>query len=174
VPEQQLTEAQGRNAALRAALEDVHLMNLKMRNLLASAKNRLACDPESLRNRDMRVEIEDMLENEFVLDETRVYLTNAIVHQAMDSGASLEDCLVALAAGYDAQQKELCKLLGEGPSPIVLSPAPSRLAKLEAVAAALVALPQGLFEGANRYDCDDCHKVHLWANGISYDLEVPK
>lgn len=35
-------------------------------------------------------------------------------------------------------------------------------------------LPLGLFDGANRYDTDTHHVLHLWANGVSFDLMVPK
>lgn len=41
--------------------------------------------------------------------------------------------------------------------------------------ASLDTLPLGLFVGANRYDTDDCHVLHLWtAAGVSYDVIWPK
>lgn len=48
------------------------------------------------------------------------------------------------------------------------------LERLRKVERALIDLPQGLFAGANRYDTGNSHKLHLWVNGISYDIEVPK
>lgn len=35
---------------------------------------------------------------------------------------------------------------------------------------AWVPLPQVIFEGANRYDTDTHHVLHLWVGGESYDL----
>lgn len=35
-------------------------------------------------------------------------------------------------------------------------------------------LPQGVFEGANRYDTDDMHVLHLWGGGQSWDVMWPK
>jgi hypothetical protein len=39
----------------------------------------------------------------------------------------------------------------------------------------LVAIPAtGLLEGANRYDTDDKYVLHVWRDGQSWDIEVPK
>lgn len=36
----------------------------------------------------------------------------------------------------------------------------------------LVAIPAtGLLEGANRYDTDDQHVLHVWRDGVSWDIE---
>lgn len=35
-------------------------------------------------------------------------------------------------------------------------------------------LPHGVYEGANRYDTDDEHVLHLWRGGRSWDLRVPR
>lgn len=38
----------------------------------------------------------------------------------------------------------------------------------------LRAIPaSGLVEGANRYDTDDMHVLHVWRDGVSWDIEVP-
>lgn len=39
---------------------------------------------------------------------------------------------------------------------------------------ALLALPITVFEGANRYDTDDEHVLHLWGGGESWDIRLPK
>jgi len=38
----------------------------------------------------------------------------------------------------------------------------------------LASLPNGVFEGANRYDTDTEHVLHLWRDGQSWDIRVPK
>jgi hypothetical protein len=35
-------------------------------------------------------------------------------------------------------------------------------------------LPLGLYEGANRYDTDNEHVLHLWRGGQSWDIRWPK
>jgi len=41
--------------------------------------------------------------------------------------------------------------------------------------AALIGLPQGVYIGANRYDTDDAHVLHLWNDkGESFDIEASK
>ena len=39
---------------------------------------------------------------------------------------------------------------------------------------ALEDLPSGTYLGANRYDTDDEHVLHLWRDGQSWDLRVPR
>lgn len=39
---------------------------------------------------------------------------------------------------------------------------------------ALLALPQGVYEGANRYHTDDQQVLHLWGNGQSFDVTWPR
>lgn len=39
---------------------------------------------------------------------------------------------------------------------------------------ALLSLPLAVFEGANRYDTDDEHVLHLWAGGQSWDIRLPR
>lgn len=56
----------------------------------------------------------------------KVYLTNIVVHHALDSGMSLAQTLVALAEAYDRQDRQLVKLLGTMPV------AAGALAKMEA------------------------------------------
>ena len=36
------------------------------------------------------------------------------------------------------------------------------------------AIPIGNYQGWNRYDTDFQHKLHVWADGKSYDIEVPR
>lgn len=38
----------------------------------------------------------------------------------------------------------------------------------------LTAIPQGAHDGWNRYDTDNEHVLHLWADGESWDIRVPK
>lgn len=46
---------------------------------------------------------------------------------------------------------------------------------LKSVGAQVCELPMGLFVGADRYDTDDEHVLHLWdAAGLSYDVRWPK
>lgn len=39
---------------------------------------------------------------------------------------------------------------------------------------ALESLPTAVYEGANRYDTDDEHVLHLWRDGQSWDIRLPK
>lgn len=49
------------------------------------------------------------------------------------------------------------------------------LARLRSVETQVRELPMGLFVGANRYDTDDTHVLHLWTGaGESYDVRWPK
>lgn len=45
---------------------------------------------------------------------------------------------------------------------------------LDDVLAQLLSLPQTAFEGANRYDTDNEHVLHLWVGGQSYDIVWPR
>ena len=38
----------------------------------------------------------------------------------------------------------------------------------------LLGLPAGVYEGANRYDTDDEHVLHLWRGGQSWDIRLPR
>lgn len=49
------------------------------------------------------------------------------------------------------------------------------LAKLASVESQVRDLPQGVFAGANRYDTDTEHTLHLWTtDGRSFDVIWPK
>lgn len=65
---------------------------------------------------------------------------------------------------------ESAVLSGEG--------APERVADIERelrVMQQVAGLPQTVFTGANRYDTDNEHVLHLWtASGESYDVRWPK
>jgi len=39
---------------------------------------------------------------------------------------------------------------------------------------AVIDLPFGVYEGANRYDTDDEHVLHLWRGGQSWDIRLPR
>jgi hypothetical protein len=44
----------------------------------------------------------------------------------------------------------------------------------KALREAMESLPVGVYEGANRYDTDDEHVLHLWKDGQSWDVRLPK
>jgi hypothetical protein len=35
-------------------------------------------------------------------------------------------------------------------------------------------IPKDTGFSASRYDTDDEHVIHLWKNGVSYDIRIPK
>lgn len=51
---------------------------------------------------------------------------------------------------------------------------PSRRFQDKALREALDSIPPGVYEGANRYDTDDEHVLHLWRDGQSWDVRLAR
>ncbi len=49
---------------------------------------------------------------------------------------------------------------------------PRRRLQDRALRDALLGLPHGVYEGANRYDTDNEHVLHLWRDGESFDIRL--
>jgi hypothetical protein len=51
---------------------------------------------------------------------------------------------------------------------------PKQRMRDKALRVALLAIPVGAHDGWNRYDTDDTHVLHLWADGESFDITVTR
>jgi len=45
---------------------------------------------------------------------------------------------------------------------------------IDALRKQLLAIPQGNYNGFNRYDTDDQLVLHVWSDGQSFDIRAPK